>query len=135
MEEDYMQWFEHTQKPEWGIDFEMFGEFWIIAYPLAILAFCIMVYLVWESELPKRVLWPVGLNIVFSLAAGAFMIGLPYLGFVLVLMLLYAITLGWVFMELTSIRQWTPKLLLVPYAVWVVSGLVIILELVRLNWL
>jgi tryptophan-rich sensory protein len=134
MDETYIQWFESLQKPNWGFDFEILGEFWIIVYPLAVLAFCLTIYLIWNEMLNKRVLCPVMTNLLFSLGFSVLVTLFPTLIFVVFLMVIYAITLGWVLAELANIRHWTALLLLAPYTLWVVIGSVSVFELARLNW-
>ena len=134
MPEEYVQWFESLQKPGWIPSFEMLGEFWIVAYPLAMLAFCLIIYLVWSGELKKRVLCPVIANLLFSLGSGVLVAAYPALIFLIILIALYALTLGWVLAEVVNIRHRPALLLLAPYTLWVVSVSVAVLELARLNW-
>ncbi len=133
MSTDFMQWFETLTKPEWGGDFSWLGDIWIAAYPMAILAFGIIGYLVWSNTLSIRILVPIAVNVFFSLGFGVFMVVLPSLFVVGSLMLIYALTIAWILGELVQAGCWKVILVFIPYIGWLVTGIVVVLELMRLN--
>lgn len=126
------EWYQHLIKPSWAPPSWLFGPVWTVLYIIIIISFGTVFYKIFTGELPKILLLPFVLNIIFNLIYTPIQFGLKnnYLATLDILLVLG--TLIWLMIAIYPHIKWV-ALINIPYLLWVSFATVLQITITYLN--
>ncbi len=126
------EWYAALLKPEWAPPEWLFGPVWTVLYVIIAITFALVAYRAYAGTLPKSVVLPFALNLVFNLAFSPIQFGLRSNALAAIDILLVLSTLVW---ALVAVRPHLPWVALanLPYLAWVSFATVLQLTITWLN--
>lgn len=124
----YTEWL----KPSWAPPSYLFGPVWSVLYLLIAISFGFVFYKVWIGELPKIVLVPFILNLIFNLAFTPLQFGLQNNLLASIDILFVLATLVWSLVVVKAYIPWV-TFINIPYLLWVSFATVLQLTITWLN--
>ena len=125
-------WYSTLIKPTWAPPSWLFGPVWSVLYVLIAISFGFVLYKVWQGELPKIVLLPFVLNLVFNFAFTPLQFGLQNNLLAAIDILAVLGTLVWALVSIKSYIPWV-AFINIPYLLWVSFATVLQLTITWLN--
>jgi len=125
-------WYSTLIKPTWAPPSWLFGPVWSVLYVLIAISFGFVAYKVWQGGLPKIVLLPFILNLIFNFAFSPLQFGLQNNLLASIDILLILSTLVWSVVSIFSYIPWV-SLINIPYLLWVSFATVLQLTITWLN--
>ncbi len=125
-------WYSTLIKPTWAPPAFLFGPVWSVLYLLIAISFGFVFYKVWQGELPKIVLLPFVLNLIFNFAFTPLQFGLQNNLLASIDILLVLGTLVWTLFSIFSYIPWV-AFINIPYLLWVSFATCLQLTITYLN--
>lgn len=130
---DQMMWYAELSKPFWAPPAWLFGPVWSVLYVIIVLSFGFVFYRAWRKRLPRSVVLPFILNLVFNLAFSPIQFGLQNNLLAAIDILLVLGTLAWALVVIYP-RARVVALVNIPYLLWVCFATALQLTITVLNW-
>ena len=111
-------WYDSLAKPGWTPSPDVIGMIWNILYPIILLVNVYVIYKVSIGELPKNLLWPLLLNLLFNILFTPIQFGLQNLWLASIDIILVWATIVWAIIALWPQVKWG-SLAFIPYLIWV----------------
>lgn len=126
------EWYQHLAKPTWAPPSWLFGPVWTFLYAVIIVSFGTVFYKIFTGELPKILLVPFILNIIFNALFTPIQFGLKnnYLATLDIVLVLG--TLIWLMIAIYPHIKWV-ALINIPYLLWVSFATVLQITITYLN--
>lgn len=129
---------EYTQyaeliKPSWAPPAFLFGPVWTFLYAVIIVSFGYVFYLAWKGVIPRKIVVPFVLNILFNAIFTPLQFGLNNNLLASIDILLVLATLVWLMKAIWPYRRWV-ALVNIPYLLWVSFATVLQITITYLNW-
>lgn len=125
-------WYEELAKPAWAPQAGVYGTVWSILYPIILIAYGYVVVRALSGDMPRTLLWPIGLNLAANVAFTPIMFGMRNLELATVDIVIVLVTIVW-----SMIAIWPHSRLatvaLIPYLVWVSIATVLQASITVLN--
>ena len=125
-------WYQTLIKPSWAPPSWVFGPVWSVLYFIIAISFGTVFYKVFTGELPKSLLIPFILNLVFNFSFTYFQFGLKSNVLASIDILMVLGTLIWLMIVIYPYLKWV-ALVNIPYLVWVSFATVLQLSITYLN--
>ncbi|HEX3095951.1 MAG TPA: TspO/MBR family protein, partial [Patescibacteria group bacterium] len=110
----------------------LFGPVWTVLYVIIAVSFGTVFYKVWKGEIPKIILLPFVLNLLFNFAFTPIQFGLKSNLLAAVDILLVLVTLVWAIATIYPYIRWVAYAQ-APYLIWVSFATVLQLTITYLN--
>lgn len=125
-------WYSTLIKPTWAPPAFLFGPVWSVLYLLIAISFGFVFYKVWQGELPKIVLLPFILNLIFNFAFTPLQFGIQNNLLASLDILAVLGTLVWTLLSIFSYIPWV-AFINIPYLLWVSFATCLQLTITYLN--
>ena len=125
-------WYSTLIKPTWAPPAFLFGPVWSVLYLLIAISFCFVFYKVWQGELPKIVLLPFVLNLIFNFAFTPLQFGIQNNLLASLDILAVLSTLVWAIVSIKTYIPWV-AIINIPYLLWVSFATCLQLTITYLN--
>lgn len=132
MSEQTIGWYQTLVKPSWAPPSWIFGPVWTILYAIIAVSFGTVFYKAFKKRLPRVIVLPFILNLVFNFAFTPLQFGLKSNLLAAIDILLVLATLLWAIFAIWPHRRWI-ALLNIPYLLWVTFATVLQLTVTYLN--
>lgn len=129
---EYIQYAELI-KPSWAPPAFLFGPVWTFLYAVIIVSFGNVFYLAWKGVIPRKIVVPFVLNILFNAIFTPLQFGLNNNLLASIDILLVLATLVWFMKAIWPYRRWV-ALANIPYLLWVSFATVLQITITYLNW-
>lgn len=126
-------WYQTLLKPDWAPPAYLFGPVWTLLYILIAISFGFVFYKIYKGELPRSLVWPFALNLVFNFAFTPLQFGLQSNVLAAIDILLVLGTLIWAITTIYPRIKWV-ALANIPYLAWVSFATVLQLTITWFNW-
>ncbi|MHB8913815.1 MAG: TspO/MBR family protein [Minisyncoccota bacterium] len=127
-------WYGALVKPLWAPPAWLFGPAWAVLYAIIAISFGKVFYLAFiKKELPRMVVLPFALNLVFNFSFTYLQFGLQNNLLAAADILLTLATLAWALLAVYPHRKWV-ALANIPYFAWVSFATALQLTITYLNW-
>jgi tryptophan-rich sensory protein len=126
------QWYSQLIKPDWAPPAWLFAPAWTFLYTIIAISFGYVVYRVFKHKLPKAILIPFALNLVFNFAFTPIAFGLQNLPLASIDVVLVLVTLVWSMLVIRRRVKWV-ALVNIPYLLWVTFASTLQLTITFLN--
>lgn len=120
-------------KPAWAPPSWVFGPVWTILYMLIALSFGYVFFLFIKKRLPKEIVLPFALNIIFNILYTPIQFGIGSNIFATVDILLVLGTLVWGMIKVYKKVKWV-ALINIPYLLWVMFATILQISITILNF-
>ncbi len=131
MNETY-DWYQTLIKPSWAPPSWLFGPVWSVLYIIITISFGAVFYKVYTRQIPRSVILPFLLNLVFNLSFTPLQFGLKSNLLALADILLVLTTLIWSIIKIWSYARWI-AIVNGPYLLWVSFATVLQATITYLN--
>lgn len=131
MDQSY-NWYMALTKPAWAPPSWIFGPVWTVLYGIIIVSYAAVFYGVYNDKVPRFVIVPFVLNIIFNLAFTPLQFGLKNNYLAAIDIVLVLITLIWGLWAIWPYMRWV-SYVNIPYVVWVTFATVLQLTITFLN--
>ena len=125
-------WYSTLIKPTWAPPAFLFGPVWSVLYLLIAISFGFVFYKVWQGELPKIVLLPFVLNLIFNFAFTPLQFGIQNNLLASLDILAVLGTLMWAIVSIKTYIPWV-SFINIPYLLWVSFATCLQLTITYLN--
>ena len=125
-------WYSTLIKPTWAPPAFLFGPVWSVLYLLIAISFGFVFYKVWQGELPKIVLLPFVLNLIFNFAFTPLQFGIQNNLLASLDILAVLGTLVWAIVSIKTYIPWV-SFINIPYLLWVSFATVLQFTITYLN--
>ena len=125
-------WYSTLIKPTWAPPAFLFGPVWSVLYLLIAISFGFVFYKVWQGELPKIVLLPFVLNLIFNFAFTPLQFGIQNNLLASLDILAVLGTLVWTIVSIKTYIPWV-SFINIPYLLWVSFATCLQLTITYLN--
>jgi tryptophan-rich sensory protein len=125
-------WYAQLIKPAWSPPAGIFGPVWTVLYALIAFSFGKVFYMAWRKEIPRIVVWPFVLNLVFNAAFTPLQFGLKSNLLAAADILLVLATLLWGMAAIYPYRRYLAYMQ-IPYLLWVGFATFLQLTITYLN--
>lgn len=125
-------WYSTLIKPTWAPPAFLFGPVWSVLYLLIAISFGFVFYKVWQGELPKIVLLPFVLNLIFNFAFTPLQFGIKNNLLASLDILAVLGTLVWAIVSIKTYIPWV-SFINIPYLLWVSFATVLQFTITYLN--
>jgi tryptophan-rich sensory protein len=125
-------WYSTLIKPTWAPPAFLFGPVWSVLYLLIAISFGFVFYKVWQGELPKIVLLPFVLNLIFNFAFTPLQFGIQNNLLASLDILAVLGTLVWAILSIKTYIPWV-AFINIPYLLWVSFATCLQLTITYLN--
>ena len=129
---DSRPWYDSLDKPSWTPSPQVIGVIWSILYPIIVAVNGYVLYKVIKGELPRQLLLPFALNLVFNLIFTPIQFGLKNLPLASLDIILVLGTILWCMAAIYRHVPWATYAF-IPYLVWVAIATVLQLSITAMN--
>ncbi|MBX2866759.1 tryptophan-rich sensory protein [Candidatus Kaiserbacteria bacterium] len=131
--ENAATWYEMLVRPSWAPPAWLFGPVWTVLYVIIAVSFAYVLYLGITKRIPRIVLLPFTLNLIFNLLFSPIQFGLQNNLLATVDILLVLGTLIWSLIAIYPYARWV-SLVNIPYVLWVSFATVLQVTITVLNF-
>jgi benzodiazapine receptor len=131
--ENTATWYEALITPSWAPPAWLFGPVWAVLYAIIAVSFTYVLYLGITKRIPRIVLLPFALNLVFNLLFSPIQFGLQNNLLATVDIFLVLGTLIWALIAIYPYARWV-SLVNIPYLLWVSFATVLQVTITVLNF-
>jgi len=125
-------WYEALIKPTWAPPAWLFGPVWTVLYAIIAASYTYVIYLGITKRIPRIVLLPFVLNLIFNLLFSPIQFGLQNNLLATIDILLVLGTLIWALIAIYPHARWV-SLINIPYLLWVSFATVLQITITVLN--
>lgn len=126
-------WYANLIKPEWAPPAWLFGPVWSVLYLIIAITFGYVAYLVAIGKLPKKILIPFVLNLIFNFIFSPLQFGLQNNVYAAIDIILVWATIVWFMKSIWKTHRFV-ALANIPYLAWVSFATVLQFTVTYLNW-
>jgi len=128
-------WYQQLIKPSWAPPSWLFGPVWTILYILILFSFGSVFLKILKGKLPKKMLTPFILNILFNILFTPIQFGLKNNILATIDIFLVLITLVWIILKTYQLKKlrWVAYLQ-IPYLLWVSFATILQITITYLNY-
>lgn len=126
------QWYGELKKPTWAPPSWLFGPVWSVLYILIAVSFGMVLWSIATGELPRWLLLPFVLNLIFNVSFTPLQFGLRSNVLAMLDILLVWGTLVWLMFAIYPFIPWV-ALINIPYLLWVSFATVLQVTITYLN--
>ena len=130
---DWRSWYDSLEKPSWTPEPSTIGLIWQILYPIILVTFGYVFFLVARRKLPWQVAVPFAINLAANIAFTPIQFGLRNLPLASVDILVVWATILWAMVAVWKHARWV-ALAQLPYLTWVSIATVLQLSITWSNW-
>lgn len=133
MESNSYNWYSTLIKPGWAPPSYLFGPVWTVLYILIAISFGFVFYKIYTKKIPKSIVLPFILNLVFNLSFTYFQFGLKNNLLAAIDILITLGTLVYLMIKIYPYKKWV-ALINIPYLLWVIFATILQLTITILNF-
>ena len=127
-----LEWYVQLNKPSFAPPPYVFSIVWYILYPLIILSFGYIFYLIITQKAPAKIGWPFGLNFFFNILFPTIQFGLHQNLIALIDIFLVTVTLIWAMIAAFKYSR-VVVYMNIPYLIWIVLATILQTFIVMMN--
>ncbi|MEK7497066.1 MAG: TspO/MBR family protein [Patescibacteria group bacterium] len=129
---DTYNWYSQIIKPTWAPPSWVFGPVWTVLYAIIVVTFGTVFYKAFTKQIPRIVVLPFALNLIFNFAFTPLQFGLKNNLLAAIDILLILGTLVWALKAIWPYKRWVVYVN-IPYLLWVSFATVLQLTITYLN--